>query len=71
PPMPQSSISPAENIDGFTTNQMGLRASTDAFQSALITKVLADHNDNWAATARALDIDCGNLHRLAKRLGLK
>ena len=50
---------------------MGLRASTDAFQSALIKKVLADHNDNWAATARALDIDCGNLHRLAKRLGLK
>ncbi|ELV7510233.1 MULTISPECIES: nitric oxide reductase transcriptional regulator NorR [Aeromonas] len=71
PPMPQSGISPTENIDDFATNQMGLRASTDAFQSALITKVLADHNDNWAATARALDIDCGNLHRLAKRLGLK
>ncbi|HDX8368903.1 TPA: transcriptional regulator, partial [Aeromonas dhakensis] len=25
----------------------------------------------WAATARTLELDSGNLHRLAKRLGLK
>jgi len=32
---------------------------------------LTAHDGNWAATARALELDGGNLHRLAKRLGLK
>ncbi|WP_228741004.1 hypothetical protein, partial [Klebsiella quasipneumoniae] len=32
---------------------------------------LAAHQGNWAATARALELDVANLHRLAKRLGLK
>lgn len=49
----------------------GLRAATDAFQLALIEQTLAAHQGNWAATARALELDGGNLHRLAKRLGLK
>ncbi len=50
---------------------LGLRAATDAFQLALIEQTLAAHEGNWAATARALELDSGNLHRLAKRLGLK
>ncbi|POV85378.1 nitric oxide reductase transcriptional regulator NorR, partial [Aeromonas sp. ASNIH6] len=50
---------------------LGLRAATDAFQLALIEQTLAAHDGNWAATARALELDGGNLHRLAKRLGLK
>lgn len=32
---------------------------------------LAQNNHNWAASARALETDVANLHRLAKRLGLK
>ncbi|MGE6267966.1 transcriptional regulator, partial [Aeromonas media] len=49
----------------------GLRAATDAFQLQLIEQTLAAQDGNWAATARALALDGGNLHRLARRLGLK
>ena len=48
-----------------------MRSTTDAFQSELIRRTLAQNGNNWAACARALDIDVANLHRLAKRLGLK
>jgi anaerobic nitric oxide reductase transcription regulator len=48
-----------------------LREATDAFQREIISQVLAQNQRNWAASARALDIDVANLHRLAKRLGLK
>jgi anaerobic nitric oxide reductase transcription regulator len=48
-----------------------LREATDAFQCELIARVLAENGHNWAASARALQMDVGNLHRLAKRLGLK
>ena len=50
---------------------LALRSATDAFQSELIGRTLAQNNNNWAACARALDMDVANLHRLAKRLGLK
>ena len=49
----------------------GLREATDAFQKRHIRQALAAHHGNWAATARALGVDSGNLHRLARRLGLK
>ncbi|MBL0587134.1 nitric oxide reductase transcriptional regulator NorR [Aeromonas caviae] len=49
----------------------GLRAATDLFQRQLIEQTLTAHDGNWAASARALDLDGGNLHRLARRLGLK
>jgi anaerobic nitric oxide reductase transcription regulator len=48
-----------------------LREATDAFQRDIITQALEQNQRNWAASARALDIDVANLHRLAKRLGLK
>ena len=50
---------------------MGLRAATDTFQLKLIEQTLAAQEGNWAATARALQMDSGNLYRLAKRLGLR
>ncbi|AUZ79578.1 MULTISPECIES: nitric oxide reductase transcriptional regulator NorR [Aeromonas] len=50
---------------------LGLRAATDLFQRQLIEQTLTAHDGNWAATARTLDLDGGNLHRLARRLGLK
>ncbi len=50
---------------------LGLRSATDAFQLELIQNTLAQCGGNWAATARQLAMDSGNLHRLAKRLGLK
>ncbi|MGL6319561.1 nitric oxide reductase transcriptional regulator NorR, partial [Aeromonas hydrophila] len=65
------STSPAMRHDHPLARRLGLRAATDAFQLALIEQTLAAHDGNWAATARALELDSGNLHRLAKRLGLK
>ncbi|GAK16756.1 LOW QUALITY PROTEIN: anaerobic nitric oxide reductase transcription regulator NorR [Vibrio sp. JCM 19053] len=49
----------------------GLKPATDAFQKAMIVRALEENQGNWAATARQLELDNGNLHRLAKRLGIK
>ncbi|HDT3149471.1 TPA: nitric oxide reductase transcriptional regulator NorR [Morganella morganii subsp. morganii] len=48
-----------------------LRTATDTFQAELIRTALTRSDGSWAAAARRLGIDAGNLHRLAKRLGLK
>lgn len=48
-----------------------LRDATDSFQRQLIESTLKNCADNWSACARMLDMDVANLHRLAKRLGLK
>lgn len=55
-------------------NQMlpgcGLREAVDQYQRQLIATLLQRHQGNLSATARALQIDRGNLHRLTRRLGL-
>ena len=48
-----------------------LREATEEFQRQMITRALELNNRSWAACARALEMDVANLHRLAKRLGLK
>lgn len=48
-----------------------LRDATEAFQRQLIQNTLESHGNNWAASARALSTDVANLHRLARRLGMK
>ncbi len=48
-----------------------LTHATDDFQRQLIRDRLDAHGGNWAETARSLGLDRGNLHRLARRLGLK
>lgn len=48
-----------------------LRAATDDFQRQFIDNALTDNQGSWADAARTLGMDSGNLHRLAKRLGLK
>ncbi len=50
---------------------LSLKQAVDEFQSDYIHQVLTGNKNNWAATARDLKLDPGNLHRLAKRLGLK
>ncbi|MDM5091506.1 nitric oxide reductase transcriptional regulator NorR [Aeromonas bestiarum] len=67
---PSSSRTPVEQAVQPMAG-MGLRTATDAFQLQLIEQTLAAQQGNWAATARALELDSGNLHRLARRLGLK
>lgn len=48
-----------------------LRDATDDFQRKMITQILEQNHYNWSASARDLSLDIANLHRLAKRLGLK
>jgi anaerobic nitric oxide reductase transcription regulator len=43
----------------------------DASQRQAIQQALAQHQDNWAAAARQLGLDASNLHKLARRLGVK
>jgi anaerobic nitric oxide reductase transcription regulator len=48
-----------------------LRDAVDACQRHAIAQALARHEGNWARAARALDVDASNLHKLARRLGIK
>jgi anaerobic nitric oxide reductase transcription regulator len=48
-----------------------LRASTEAHQRGRIRAAVERHGGNWAAAARELGLARANLHRLARRLGLK
>ncbi len=48
-----------------------LRDAVDACQRQAIDAALARHSGNWAQAARALEVDASNLHKLARRLGMK
>ena len=48
-----------------------LRDSVDNCQRQSIQHALEAFNGNWASAARALEVDPSNLHKLARRLGLK
>ncbi|MNT74123.1 Anaerobic nitric oxide reductase transcription regulator NorR [compost metagenome] len=48
-----------------------LREAVDACQRQAIRRALDAHQGNWAVAARALDVDPSNLHKLARRIGLK
>lgn len=56
---------------GLSGSGLGFRDSVDEFQRRLVLQAIQDHNGNWTAAARALGLDRANLHRLARRLGLK
>ena len=48
-----------------------LRDAVEDCQRACVRQALQQAGGNWASAARLLDIDPSNLHKLAKRLGLK
>ena len=48
-----------------------LRLSIEACQREQIRLALVATGDNWSAAARLLELDASNLHKLARRLGLK
>ncbi len=48
-----------------------LRDAVDACQRQAIEQALAAHRGNWAQAAQQLGLDASNLHKLARRLGLK
>lgn len=43
----------------------------DACQRTRIAAALSQHQGNRAHAARALQVDASNLHKLARRLGIK
>lgn len=48
-----------------------LRATMDGCQQEAIQQALTAAGGNWAQAAKALGLDASNLHKLAKRLGMK
>jgi anaerobic nitric oxide reductase transcription regulator len=50
---------------------LSLREAVDTCQRECIRAALQQHGNNWAQAARTLGIDASNLHKLARRLGLK
>ena len=61
------------NLDASTpeTAAQDFRTAVTSFERTVLQNALARNNENWASTARELQIDRANLNRLAKRLGLK
>ncbi|MCA9676675.1 MAG: nitric oxide reductase transcriptional regulator NorR [Kofleriaceae bacterium] len=51
-------------------SEVPLRIAVDDFQRERIREALAAADGNWAEAARRLGLDRGNLHRLARRLGM-
>lgn len=69
-PVQAASASEAPTAEVTATPQ-SLRDATDEFQRRYIRQALQASQGKWAACARRLEMDPGNLHRLAGRLGLK
>lgn len=62
----------AEPIPALDSEPLqSLAAALDACQRQKIVQALERSADNWARAARLLGIDSSNLHKLARRLGLK
>lgn len=62
---------PTPEVAAVPVVKQNLREATEAFQRETIRQALAQNHHNWAACARMLETDVANLHRLAKRLGMK
>lgn len=50
---------------------VALKDAVDQFQRGYIAQALAQTDQHWAEAARLLHLDPSNLHKLARRLGLK
>ncbi|MGO3355726.1 MAG: nitric oxide reductase transcriptional regulator NorR [Oceanisphaera sp.] len=50
---------------------ISLQQATSQAQCQAIEHALTHSKGNWAKAARVLDVDASNLHKLAKRLGMK
>lgn len=51
--------------------ELSLRQVTEIFQRQHIKRELSRFHGNWAKASRSMAIDTSNLHKLAKRLGIK
>ena len=66
-----SAVEPAPVSVQDPAQGSSLREAVEACQRQNILKALELCADNWANAARLLDLDPSNLHKLARRLGLK
>jgi len=65
-------VHPANLVPGHPpTATVPLRETLAHSQRLAITAALNAHHQNWAQAARALGLDSSNLHKLARRLGMK
>jgi anaerobic nitric oxide reductase transcription regulator len=64
PPVPGACGTPAAPL-------LSMHQIVEASQRQAIRQALVLHQDNWAAAARQLGLDASNLHKLARRVGLK
>ncbi len=65
---PEGAPSPSGTEEGPAP--LPLRERVDAFQRRAIREAVERNGGNWAAAARELGMHRGNLHHLARRLGL-
>jgi len=61
----------ASRVTAAAAGETPLREAVRSFQKDVIREALRAGGGNWAAAARALGMDRGNLHHLATRLGLR
>ncbi|MDI6464455.1 sigma 54-interacting transcriptional regulator, partial [Cronobacter turicensis] len=66
-----SVVAPRETPVAAAPPVENLQHVTRQFQRDYIQRALQVAGNNWAACARLLEMDPGNLHRLARKLGLK
>ena len=62
---------PLEQQGASVPAACSMREAVEACQRQSILQALELCADNWASAARLLDLDPSNLHKLARRLGLK
>ncbi|MBK7048181.1 MAG: nitric oxide reductase transcriptional regulator NorR [bacterium] len=69
--MPLADDDGPEAAAGAVRGALPLRDQVAAFKRARIRAALERHDGSWAAAARELGLQRGNLHNLATRLGLR
>jgi len=62
---------PASSPEPASSSPVRLREAVEGFKRTLVKEAIRRNRGNWAAAARDLGLDRGNLHHLAQRLGLK
>ncbi len=67
----QESAKPVSDFMPSFSGELSLKDATELFQRRMIESTLETCGGRWAEVARRLAVDAGNLHRLAKRLGIK
>lgn len=70
-PAPEAVSAEVASEEGVSLPPLALRERVDQAQRAAIREALTACGGRWAAAARRLEVDPSNLHKLARRLGLK